>query len=76
MVLNATMPSSVLKKKYCAVSYHKIREMIACNVLRFASISPEQNYAIVLTKPLCRASFRRLIKPLLFRDPPDKMQKF
>ena len=75
VVLNTTMPSSVLKKKHCTVSYHKIREMIACNVLRFTSISSEQNYADVLTKPLCRATFRRLINPLLFRDPPDKMQK-
>ena len=75
VVLNTTMPSSVLKKKHCAVSYHKIREMIACKVLRFSSISSEQNYADVLTKPLCKATFKRLIKPLLFRDPPDKEQQ-
>ena len=29
VVLNTKMPSFVLKKKYCAVSYHKIKEMIA-----------------------------------------------
>lgn len=73
VVLNTTMPSPVLKKKHCAVSYHKIREMIACKVLRFASIKSEVNLSDILTKPLPRASFRNLIKPLLFRDPPGKM---
>ena len=73
VVLNTTMPSSVLKKKHCAVSYHKIREMIACKVLRFASIKSEFNLSDVLTKPLPRTTFRRLIKPLLFRDPPDRI---
>ena len=70
VVLNTTMPSSVLKKKHCAVSYHKIREMIACKVLRFASIKSEVNFSDILTKPLPRAVFNRLVKPLLFRDPP------
>ena len=73
VVLNTTMPSSVLKKKHCAVSYHKIREMIACKVLRFASIKSEFNLSDVLTKPLPRITFRRLAIPLLFRDPPDRI---
>ena len=29
IILNTTIPSSVLKKKHCVVSYHKVREMIA-----------------------------------------------
>ena len=69
VVLNTTMPSSVLKKKHCAVSYHKIREMIACKVLRFTSIKSEVNLSDVLTKPLPRMVFKNLIKLLLFRDP-------
>ena len=73
VVLNTTMPSSVLKKKHCAVSYHKIREMIACKVLRFASIKSEVNFSDILTKPLPRAVFNRLVKPLLFRDPPGQI---
>ena len=75
VVLNTTMPSSVLKKKHCAVSYHKIREMIACKVLRFASISSEMNYADVLTKPLSKPAFNNIVRPLLFRDPPDKARQ-
>ena len=38
VVINTTVPSSVLKKKHCALSYHKVREMIACNILNFAHI--------------------------------------
>ena len=67
VVLNTTVPSSVLKKKHCALSYHKVREMISCNVVRFTHIDSSQNYADLLTKALPRQKFRRLIDPLLFR---------
>ena len=70
VILNTTMPSSVLKKKHCAVSYHKVREMIAAKVLRFASIESVNNYADVLTKPLGPNAFKNLIDPLLFRSLP------
>ena len=73
IVLNTTMPSSVLKKKHCAVSYHKIQEMIACKVLRFTSIKSENNLSDILTKPLSKAAFYNLVKPLLFRDPSDRV---
>ena len=69
VVLNTTMPSSVLKKKHCAVSYHKIREAIAAGIVRFTHIRSENNYADVLTKPLSPKEFRNLVLPLLFRNP-------
>lgn len=68
--LYTTMSSSVLKKKNCAVSYHKVKEMIVCRVLRFVSIKLEENYADVLTKTLSPTNVRRLIDQLLFRKPP------
>ena len=68
-MLNTTVPSSVLKKKHCALSYHKVREMISCNVVRFTHIDSSQNYADLLTKALPKQKFRRLIDPLLFRKP-------
>ena len=70
VVLNTTMPSSVLKKKHCAVSYHKIRETIAAGIVKFSHISSEYNYADILTKPLGPNKFMDLVKPLLFRNPP------
>ena len=72
VVLNTTMPSSVLKKKHCAVSYHKIREAIAAGIVKFSHISTEDNYADILTKPLSPKAFRSLVDPLLFRNPPNE----
>ena len=45
VVLNCTMPSSVLKKKASACSYHKVRECIASGVMKFTHIPSEMNYA-------------------------------
>ena len=69
VVLNCTMPSSVLKKKHSACSYHRIREAIAGKIIKFAHIPSEMNYADILTKPLSGQAYYRLVKPLLFRVP-------
>ena len=71
VVLNTTMPSSVLKKKHSAVSFHRVREMIAAGVVKFSHIPSTLNYTDLLTKPLSSIVFHRLVKPLLFRQPPD-----
>ena len=71
VVLNTTMPSSVLKKKHSAVSFHRVREMIAVGVVKFSHIPSTLNYSDLLTKPLSPTVFHRLVKPLLFRQPPD-----
>jgi hypothetical protein len=36
VVLNTTVPSSVLKKKHNAIAYHRVREAIAARIMRFA----------------------------------------
>ena len=69
VVLNTTVPSSVLKKKHLGIGYHRVREAIAAKVLRFAHIRSEENIADVLTKPLMGTLFHDLIKPILFRVP-------
>jgi hypothetical protein len=38
VVLNTTVPSSVLKKKHNAITYHRVREAIVARILRFAYI--------------------------------------
>jgi hypothetical protein len=36
VVLNTAVPSSVLKKKHNAIAYHRVREVIAVRIMRFA----------------------------------------
>jgi hypothetical protein len=69
VVLNTSVPSSVLKKKHHACAYHRIREAIAGNIMRFVHIPGTTNYADVLSKPLSNEAFHNLVKPLLFRVP-------
>jgi hypothetical protein len=42
VVLNTSVPSSVLKKKHNAIAYHREREVIAAKVMRFAYIKSER----------------------------------
>ena len=72
VVLNCTMPNSVLKKKHSAVSYHRVREAIAGGVMKFAHVPSELNYADILTKPVPGPRFRELVRPLLFRVPTEQ----
>ena len=69
VVLNTTVPSSVLKKKHNAIAYHRVREAIAAKIVRFCHIASHTNIADVLTKPLDFQVLYPLIKPLLFANP-------
>jgi hypothetical protein len=50
VALNTTFPSSVLKKKHNAISYHRVREAIVARIMRFAYIKNDENVSDVLTK--------------------------
>ena len=69
VVLNTTLPSSVLKKKHCAICYHRVREACAGGIIRFVHISSEENIADLLTKSLGKGAFYELTKQVLFRNP-------
>jgi hypothetical protein len=69
VVLNTSVPSSVLKKKHHACAYHRVREAIAGGIMHFVHIPGTTNYADVLSKPLSNEAFHNLVKPLLFRVP-------
>jgi hypothetical protein len=66
VVLNSTVPSSMLKKKHNAISYHKVRESIAAGSIRVAKEPTESNLADILTKPLAGPRFKKLISHILF----------
>ena len=72
VVLNTTVPSSVLEKKHNAIVYHRVREAIAAKVMRFAYIKSEENVSDILTKPLSNEKFQYLMKKWLFRVPEIK----
>ena len=67
VVLNTTIPSSVLKKKNQSCNYHKVRESIAGGYIVFGHIPTEENVADVATKPLGSASLYYLTSKYLFR---------
>jgi len=69
VVLNTSVPSSVLKKKHNAIAYHRVREAIAAKVMRFAYVKSEENVSDILTKPLSNEKFHHLVKNWLFRVP-------
>jgi hypothetical protein len=69
VVLNTSVPSSILKKKHHACAYHCVCEAIAGGIMNFVHIPGITNYADVLSKPLPNDAFQGLVKPLLFCVP-------
>ena len=69
VIVNTTLPSSVLKKKANAISYHKIRESIACKIMKFAFVRSEENLSDIFTKALDKPSFFSITEKYLFRKP-------
>ena len=69
VVLQSTTPSSVLKKKHCAINYHRVREAIAAKVTKYVHIDSRRNLADCLTKPLPGNVLYGLVKPVLFANP-------
>ena len=68
VVLNSTIPSSVLKKKHCAINYHRVREAIAGDIVRYCHIDSRLNIADCLTKPLPGNVQYNLLKPIMFAN--------
>ena len=69
VVINTTLPSSQLKKKHNAISYHRVRKSVTGKIVRFAHIPSKVNLADCLTKPLINDDFQRLVQAVLFRNP-------
>jgi hypothetical protein len=67
VVLNTTVPSSLLKKKHNAIEHDCVRKDIAARIMRFACIKSEENVSDVLTKPFSNEKFYYLMKKWLFR---------
>lgn len=76
VILNTTVPSSILKKKHNACAYHQVREAMAAKIISFVHVPSQSNLADVLTKPVASATFHSLVQPALFAhaDSPSVFQ--
>ena len=65
VVLNATLKSSLLKKKHIPISYHMTREATAAQIVYPIKTRGENNFPDVLTKAQKRKTFRDLVNGIL-----------
>ena len=65
-ITNSTIPHSSLNKRHNALSYHRVREMIAANILGYYWIDGKDNPAEVVSKHWGYQQVWSLLKPLLF----------
>jgi hypothetical protein len=66
VVTNSTIPHSSLNKRNNALSYHRVREMIAVKILGYYWIGGKKNPADVVSKRWGHQQVWHLLKPLLF----------
>ena len=66
VVTNSTIPHSSLNKRHNALSYHRVREMIAAKILGYYWIDGKMNPADVVSKHWGHQQVWHLLKPLLF----------
>jgi hypothetical protein len=66
VVMNSTIPHSSLNKRHNALSYHRVREMIAAKVLGYYWIDGKDNPADIVSKHWGYQQVWQLLKPLLF----------
>ena len=65
VINSSSIPDDTLKKRHNALSYHRAREAIAADILKFININSDQNPADILTKPLPSTKWWPLMKPIL-----------
>eukprot|EP00957_Ditylum_brightwellii_P127418 9716521-Ditylum_brightwellii.AAC.1 len=69
IVLNSSIPSSLLKKKHVAISYHMAREAMVAKIVHPVKTKGDWNIADVLTKPQTRKAFGSLIIGMMCQIP-------
>ena len=66
VLVNSTIPTSVLKKKSSSTAYHHVREGVANDEWRITYVPTDQNIPDLLTKPLPKGEKRyRFVKGIL-----------
>ena len=83
VVTSSTLPQSALNKRHNALSYHRVREAIAGDIIAFLHIPGSDNPADVLSKHCGYQQFWPHVKTLLFwnrdddsnNNPKDKIKQ-
>ena len=65
VITNSTLPHSQLGKRHQALSYHKVREAVASNMVSFHHIKGTSNYADIMSKHWKYQKVQHLLQPLL-----------
>jgi hypothetical protein len=66
VIISSNIPHSNLHKRHNALSYHRVREAIAAEIMYFLHMDGKYNPSDILTKFLNWAKFWPLVQPLLF----------
>jgi hypothetical protein len=76
LIMNSSIPHSSLNKRHNALSYHRVREMIAAKILGYYWIDGKLNPADIVSKHWAYPQVWHLLKPLLFYsgDPGDLIE--
>ena len=67
VILNTTVPSSMLNKKHVACNYHCVCEAVAAQILTFVHVDTDKNLADIMTKPLGKTQHMKLMNRLIGR---------
>jgi len=65
-VMSSTIPSSTLKKRWNALSYHRVREAVAAGIINVIHLPGSENPSDVLTKFLPHSTMYKLMEEFLF----------
>jgi hypothetical protein len=66
VITNSSIPHSSLIKRHNAFAYHRVREMIAANVLGYYWVDGKNNPADIVSKHWSYPQIWHLLKPLFF----------
>ena len=66
VVLNTTMPESMLKKKHNSIAYHRVREAVAAGTIQITWEDTHTNLADMFTKLLRANILHDLVKKVLY----------
>jgi hypothetical protein len=63
---SSVIPSYRLKKRHSILSWHTVRQAVACDIVRIVHIDSENNPADILTKNRSSRKWYELCKPIIF----------